>query len=475
MIQVIDIFAGPGGLGEGFASYKKRNLSAFKLVLSIEKDFFAFQTLRLRAFARSLFSTGCMKIYEYYMNQDPSVLESLKMKYPSEWENAKKETVLHELDSRNNSKTDQLIEVSLKNDRNWVLLGGPPCQAYSLVGRARRTNESRRKFEKDKRHTLYKEYLHILKRFKPSVFVMENVKGILSAKHKGKKIFQKICEDLNGAGYRLFSLTGKDLLDSCGQWQKDAFVVRAEDYGIPQKRHRVFILGVRQDIDEKPKTLKPDDQEVPLAKAIEGLSSIRSRLSSGDIYEKWVRYRNEGLNLAGVKIQNGVSESSGGEFVPQKNNKNWFMADPNMPGVANHQSRSHFAKDVVRYAFSAAYARKHGKSPTVLEFPKRLLPNHKNLKRQNVPFIDRFKVQVFNRPASTITSHISKDGHYYIHPDPAQARSLTVREAARLQTFPDNYRFEGPRTEQYKQVGNAVPPLLANKIAGIVADLLKSV
>ena len=475
MISVVDLFAGPGGLGEGFASFKNVNQSRFKLMLSIEKDFYAHKTLRLRSFTRRLLKMGNKEIYEYYRSADALVLNKLKKRYPSEWTAAEKEAVLHELNSKNKNKTENLIRSALKEDRNWVLLGGPPCQAYSLVGRARRTNENRIKFGKDKRHTLYKEYLHILQKFQPSVFIMENVKGILSAKHKGKMIFQNICRDLSraGPGYSLYPLSGAAALDCRGQWQKDAFVIRAEQHGIPQKRHRVFILGVRNDIKRKPVPLVQSSKEVPLEIATEGLPPIRSRLSSGDQFDKWLKCRNVGLQLAGLKIRDGICESSGAEFVAQKNNKRWFMADPHMDGILNHESRSHLAEDVMRYAFSAAYASKHGKSPTVFEFPKSLLPKHKNLRRKNVPFIDRFKVQVRNKPASTITSHISKDGHYYIHPDPAQARSLTVREAAKLQTFPDNYKFEGPRTEQYKQVGNAVPPLLAKQIASIIWDILK--
>jgi DNA (cytosine-5)-methyltransferase 1 len=473
MISVIDLFAGPGGLGEGFAAYRSSKKQPYKLILSIEKDCYAHKTLRLRSFTRSLLKMRSKEIYDYYRSADPLVLNKLKKKYSSAWIAAEQEAVLHELNPKNKTKTENLIRSALKEDRNWVLLGGPPCQAYSLVGRARRTNENRIKFGQDKRHTLYKEYLHILQKFQPSVFIMENVKGILSAKHKGKLIFQNICRDLSKAGYLLYTLSGESALDPHGQWKKDAFVIRAEQYGIPQKRHRVFILGVRSDIKRKPAFLNPNKNEVSLAMAIQGFSSIRSRLSSGDKFHKWLKCRNEGLKLAGLKIRDGICESSGAEFVAQKNNKRWFMADPHMDGILNHESRSHLAEDVMRYAFSAAYASKHGKSPTVFEFPKSLLPKHKNLTRKNVPFIDRFKVQVRNKPASTITSHISKDGHYYIHPDPAQARSLTVREAAKLQTFPDNYKFEGPRTEQYKQVGNAVPPLLAQKIAHVVAGLLE--
>jgi len=131
------------------------------------------------------------------------------------------------------------------------------------------------------------------------------------------------------------------------------------------------------------------------------------------------------------------------------------------------------ASDLWRYIYAAAYAQVHDRSPKLSEYPEALLPNHKNAKTGK--FADRFRVQLADHPSSTVTCHIAKDGHYFIHYDPAQCRSLTVREAARLQTFPDDYFFEGPRTEQYKQVGNAVPPYLAEQIGKVVAEILDSI
>jgi DNA (cytosine-5)-methyltransferase 1 len=146
-----------------------------------------------------------------------------------------------------------------------------------------------------------------------------------------------------------------------------------------------------------------------------------------------------------------------------------------MCGLSNHEARGHMRTDLQRYFFAACFADAIGRSPTLEDFPEELLPDHRNASRgqRGEMFADRFRVQLRDRYATTITSHISKDGHYFIHPDPAQCRSLTVREAARLQTFPDSYHFEGPRTEQYHQVGNAVPPLLAKQIAAIVHEVLR--
>ena len=148
-----------------------------------------------------------------------------------------------------------------------------------------------------------------------------------------------------------------------------------------------------------------------------------------------------------------------------------WLHDENLATVLNHETRGHIERDLARYYFASDFALKNGVSPRDKNFPERLDPKHKSWKKNK--FNDRFRVQVSDEPSTTVVSHISKDGHGFIHPDPLQCRSLTVREAARLQTFPDNYFFEGPRTEQYKQVGNAVPPLLAYKIAQIVANVMK--
>jgi DNA (cytosine-5)-methyltransferase 1 len=182
-----------------------------------------------------------------------------------------------------------------------------------------------------------------------------------------------------------------------------------------------------------------------------------------------------------IKTLESISKktlSRGGEFVkcrPKTRYRSDWYIDSKLQGVCNHTTRLHISTDLHRYLFAACYAGVEHRSPELRDFPAELLPKHRNARKsaKDGAFDDRFHVQMPNRPSTTVTSHLAKDGHYFIHPDPCQCRSMTVREVARLQTFPDNYFFCGPRTGQYIQVGNAVPPLLAKQIGDIVLDVLR--
>ena len=379
-----------------------------------------------------------------------------------------------------------------KNDRYapLVLIGGPPCQAYSLVGRSRRAHDEN--FDKDVKHTLYKCYLSFIRGLSPDIFVMENVKGLLSARHNGQDVFEHIYADMQDAGYEIRSLVVKDPQNPVD------YVVEAEKYGIPQMRHRVILLGVKEGSGMSTGILVPS-RKMSLRSALCGLPKIRSAFSMNNPGWKsmnWATYIDEAAKrlLADQSCAElkPVLEEVVSSRPPKKAMKDTVTGDKGpyerwyrgrfrkSKLLANHESRSHLAKDLDRYLFCAAYAAVHGRPARLEEFPDALLPQHRNV-LENVEevksgggyeFNDRFRVQIYDKPSTTITSHIAKDGHYYIHPDPTQCRSLTVREAARLQTFPDDYLFEGNRTSQYTQVGNAVPPLLAQQIAVVVARAL---
>jgi DNA (cytosine-5)-methyltransferase 1 len=287
--------------------------------------------------------------------------------------------------------------------------------------------------------------------------------------------------------------TVKSQLNLHGEFDPEDFIVRAEEFGIPQARHRVIILGVREDIAKQSRVLMPSPSAT-IDEAIGDLPRLRSSLSQEDdsaaAWRDAVReitttmwFSNGDLTddvriaIASAARRVGRYSSKGAEYLTGRTtpacHENWFC-DPQLDGIVNHATRSHIRADLHRYLYAAAFAKTRGRSPLLQDFPRALLPNHENVDAalKGRKFNDRFRVQFAGRPSTTVVSHISKDGHYFIHYDPVQCRSLTVREAARLQTFPDNYFFEGPRTQQYKQVGNAVPPLLARQLAEIVADLL---
>ena len=480
MIEVIDLFSGPGGLGEGFSQLKHNGKKIFDIKISIEKESFAHQTLTLRSFFKKFDSPP----NEYYAYLQGKITKSeLFAKYPIQSREAIDETVQAELGHQKFPHVDIInkIKKHIKDTNKSIVIGGPPCQAYSLVGRSKMSK--RVDFNNDPRHTLYKEYLKIIADIKPAIFVMENVKGILSSKLNGEYIFDKILQDISvpikiklpsrvkfktDEKYKIYSLTTDK---EPSKLSREDFVIKSEDYGIPQCRHRVILLAIRSDLTITPQTLKPCDTSVSIKDVIQDLPKIRSGLSKGlDSFINWKSAILDGINDA--KVLMDLSKSA--EFLKAEKTpavyKDWFF-DQKIGGVINHAARSHIAKDLQRYYFISNFGAKNKVSPKLQDLPEALLPNHKNVKdaiESKSLFNDRFRVQMANKPATTITSHISKDGHYFIHYDPSQCRSLTVREAARVQTFPDNYKFEGPRTAQYQQVGNAVPPILANQIAEIV-------
>lgn len=487
-IKIIDLFAGPGGLGEGFSSYKSGNRKPFNISISIEKDEMAHKTLSLRSFYRK-FDTPPKEYYLYLQGKIDR--EQLFEIYPDQAQEALNEACCIELGSEAfpHDIVMEKIERQLGDANDCILIGGPPCQAYSLAGRARMANDKSRNqdFEKDPRHTLYKEYLKVIAEFKPSVFVMENVKGILSSKLDGEYIFDKILDDLRSPQklfhpqkirfnknetYTIYSLSADKTPESLN---KKDYIIKSEEYGIPQKRHRVILLGVRNDITKKPNTLNKQTETVTVQDVISDLPKLRSGLSKEvDTYESWRDVIKEWNNKA--TVHKGLTR--GEEFITHKGMptkySEWYH-DRKISGVINHTTRGHMNSDLYRYYYAASKALHTGVSPKLADFPTELLPQHKNIKK-NTPnksiFNDRFRVQIKDDAATTVTSHISKDGHYFIHYDPSQCRSLTAREAARIQTFPDNYKFEGGRTAQYHQVGNAVPPLLAKQIANVVYELL---
>lgn len=440
---------------------------------------------------------------------------------------AKDEALQLTLGEDSHRKVYGKIRTAIAEDE-CILIGGPPCQAYSLVGRARNFGAKDKTYlaEEDHRNFLYKEYLRILAKFQPMVFVMENVKGMLSAKVNGKHIFPSIRSDLQDPcdsikvnpdkgrekhRYRLYSFSQQKgdltLFSDDGSNVKDLepkdFVIRSENFGVPQARHRVILLGVRDDIDPGPgqfHLLNSLGSKPTVEQAISDLPRIRSKVSkTGDSLDIW-RNAIRGFDTKSLRalvrddhvpnlvyerfvecLQNtdNSPESHGqdkglkrGPFNPSlpKPLKNWYEDARLGKVVVNHESRGHIPGDLHRYLYYSAYADIVGSSPKSSNLPKILWPAHKNF--GSGKFADRFRVQLAAYPGSTVTSHIAKDGHYFIHYDPNQCRSLSVREAARLQTFPDNYYFVGNRTEQYTQVGNAVPPFLAYQLAEVVSGLV---
>ncbi|GMV69952.1 MAG: hypothetical protein AMXMBFR76_23910 [Pseudomonadota bacterium] len=503
---IVDLFSGPGGLGEGFASLVYGGHTPFRIGLSVEKEASAHLTLTLRAFLRH---------YKAKHGALPSAFIDLHAGLITEadwetvdaasWSLAIEEARCLELGTDGATEAIERTIAAFRRDfDDTVLIGGPPCQAYSLVGRARANGKRDYVPERDERHYLFREYIRVLNRLRPAVFIMENVKGMLSSTVDSRLVFEMLMDDLaslgtgNGHRYELRAIRTTDGIACLQEAVRPSdFVVRAEEFGVPQRRHRVIIIGVRADLVsafDRTATLVTGGPHT-VADVLGALPVLRSGISRG--LDDPIAWRTEvataARRLASICLRaedsslfhefQAIASTIAGEApLPRSSMERpenygtstsellrWIEC-PALLAVAQHGTRGHMPSDLERYLYAAAFGKTRGYSPKAADFPPALSPQHRNW--HSGIFNDRFRVQLFGEPSTTITSHISKDGHYFIHPDPMQCRSLTVREAARLQTFPDDYLFLGNRTQQYVQVGNAVPPYLARHIAGLVYQAL---
>jgi len=383
MYSFVDLFAGCGGLSEGF--YKE----GFKALAHVEINKYACETLKTR-----------MKFYGY--------------------ENVEEEVLNVDITSEN---INEIIDGAVKGRTVDLIVGGPPCQAYSTLGRAKDGNA----MQNDPRNFLFESYIKVLHHLNPKIFVFENVTGLLTAKLNNKLILDTILEKL-GENYKLIKSPKEMVLNSA-------------DYGVPQIRKRVIIIGVRKDL--------PFDAE-------EVYKSILKTNSESDEsnLKPYVTVADAISDLPSLKAGEGNDQI---EF--RSDNSNEFLnkiLDKKSNILRHHVARRLNDLDVERYSVMS----KNNWTFT------QLLENREDLRhpKQRV-FNNSYCVQFWDKPARTIIAHLYKDGNQFIHPDHKQGRSITPREAARLQSFPDDFVFEGSRTEIYKQIGNAVPVLLAQAIA----------
>lgn len=499
---IVDLFAGPGGLGEGFASLGENGHAPFRIGISVEKEASAHRTLTLRAFLREYRVRHDVLPDEFVDFHAGLVPEPDWSTIDAQaWRLAIGEARALELGTQAAATAIDSAIAKLKDEHDdTILIGGPPCQAYSLVGRARAKGKVGYVPENDARHYLFREYIRVLDRLRPAAFVMENVKGMLSSTVESRLVFEMLMDDLSSLGtsdghlYELRAIRiqgGKASLQEASQ--SSDFIVRAEEFGVPQRRHRVVIVGIRSDL-----VGRAADAEIAVSGTMRTVSDtigtmpiLRSGISRGrDDAAEW---RSEVADAAKLlaDIYKGTSDDPLREAfcsiakrlrdeAPNRRAASHlpdgygttndqllrWLERPELLAVAQHETRRHMASDLGRYLFAAVFGELRGYSPKAADFPLALSPDHRNW--HSGVFNDRFRVQLAHETSTTVTSHISKDGHYFIHPDPMQCRSLTVREAARLQTFPDDYLFLGNRTQQYVQVGNAVPPYLARQIAQLL-------
>ena len=405
LYTVIDLFAGAGGLSEGFVQ------AGFVPIAHVEMDKDACNTLRTRCCFHYLRANNQLDVYYKYLKGEIT-RETLYASVPAEVTNA---VINVEISDKTINDTFDKIKLLAKGRKIDMIIGGPPCQAYSLLGRHKKAMEN------DPRTLLYLQYGKFLKEFTPKGFVFENVPGLLSAK-KGKH-FQNLQTYFDELGYKVrFKM------------------LNASDYGVLQERHRIIIVGWQKNNDMG----YPDIKKSSTYAVINDILGDLPLLKAGEIemMSSYKKENNSYLRESGIRAEDEI-------FVTQ-----------NITRPVN-------ANDAAIYA----YAIKLWNSKQVRVKYTDLPIEFRTQKNEN-SFLDRFKVVNGNGNAHTIVAHLAKDGHYYIHPSLNVCRSISVREAARMQSFPDNFYFEGSRSAIFKQIGNAVPPLMAKTIALEIIKML---
>lgn len=399
-LTFIDLFSGAGGLSEGFIN------SGFKPIAHVEKDKNACATLETRLIYHKLKKINDLSPYYKYITQKID-----RSEFISEYgeKGLSKSVINLPIGGENNKTIFEIIDSLLKDNSVDLIVGGPPCQAYSLVGRSR----DKHKMVNDPRNFLYKEYAKFLKRYNPKVFVFENVLGLITA-NEGE-YFKNMRTYFKRIGYSL-----------------DFQILKSYDYGVLQKRKRIILIGWKKELKfEYPK-----------------FDKINNPYSTKDIFQDL------------KKLKPGESKNKTKYYKPINEYLNRFGLRNGVDFVTQHITRSHNERDLKIYRIAIQKLLKKGERLKYPDLPEDL-KTHKNQKS----FVDRFKVVDPNDFSHTMVAHISKDGHHYIYPDLKQIRSLSVREAARIQSFPDDFYFEGGRTSAFRQIGNAVPPLMSKEIA----------
>ena len=397
----IDIFAGAGGLSEGF----QRN--GYIPVAHVEMKKEACLTLKTRECFYYLKKHGRIEDYKNYLRREITRDELYAMVPETVLNSVINETMSEEGMPALFDRIDQLMEVQGIENID-VLVGGPPCQAYSLVGRAR----SKTNMVGDPRNYLYMLYCEVLEKYRPKIFVFENVHGLLTA--NGGSYFDDMRERFRKAGYFL-----------------EYRILNSKEYGVLQNRRRVIVIGWREGTDFTYPELDKKEQKY----LVDDLFSDLPYIEPGESRNVYKCKSTEYLRESGIRTEDDI--------------------------LTLHQARPNLERDRKIYRQVIEAWNNGQKRLKYTELPEELC-THNN----RTAFLDRFKVVAKDMPyAQTMVAHISKDGHYFIHPDIKQARSISVREAARIQSFPDNYFFEGGRTASFLQIGNAVPPLMASAIA----------